>query len=234
MDKGNPNDRSSPHPSCPPGLNINPSSRRKVSSVHCLHVTLATQKRRPFPSPPPVATLPSELRTSSPSSNSRLNLRRDLRTGRHSRYPDSAYRPDSSLRAAEGPAGNTSAAEVARTVLQEGRTGLVVAHSRGLVGMGWASRSSHCWAGPAGMAACRPGCRDRHLGERVAATEGTAAVRPLSKSVTCSQAMLAMMPAETCGADGVEDARCYATALLVHLSWEETYVLLVGVHSGVL
>jgi len=112
----------------------------------------------------------------------------------------------------EGLAGSTSAAEVARTVLQEGRTGLVVARSRDLVGMGWVSRSNRCWAGPAGMAACRPGCMGRHLGERAAATEGTAAVRPVSMSVIRSERTLPMMPAETCGADGVECAElCYSS-----------------------
>ena len=136
-----------------------------------------------------------------------LDQRRDQRTGRRCHYPDSSCRPGSSRPAAEGLAGSTSAAEVAHTVPQEARTGLVVARSQDLAGMGWASRSSRCSAGPVGMAACRPGCMGRHLGGRVVATEGTAAVRPVTKSVMCSQRTLPMMPAETCGADGAEARR---------------------------
>jgi hypothetical protein len=153
--------------------------------MYCHNATVPTAQAAPTPSPPPV-TRSSTLRTGSPSSSSRLDQRRDQQTGRRLRYLDSSCRPGSSLPAAEGPAGSTSVAAAARIVPQEDRTGPVVARSRDLAGMGWANHSNRCRAGPAGMAACRPGCMDRHLDGLVAATEGTAAVRPTSELAMCS------------------------------------------------
>lgn len=110
-----------------------------------------------------------------------LDQRRDQRTDRRFRSLLVSCHPGSSLQAAAGPVGSTSAVAAVRTVLQGVRTGLGVARSQGLAGMGWASRSSRCcWADPAGMAAYSAGM-DQHLGVLVAATEGTAAVRPASE-----------------------------------------------------
>lgn len=114
-----------------------------------------------------------------------LDQRRDLRTSHHQRLLLVSCRPDSSLRAAEDPAGSTSAAVAARTVLREGHTGLVAAHSQDLAGMGWASRSSRCcWADPAGTAAC-PGCMGQHRGELAAATGDIAEAHPALQLVSC-------------------------------------------------
>lgn len=133
-------------------------------------------------------------RTSSPSSNSRLDRRRDQRTSRLQLHLLASYRPDSILRAVAGPAGSTSAAEVGHRDRQEVRIGPEVARSQGLAGMGWASRSSHCCLeGLADTAACF-GCMGQHLGESVAATGGTAAVRPITQSVNCPLALHVMAP----------------------------------------
>jgi hypothetical protein len=96
-----------------------------------------------------------------------------------------ACRPGSNLQVVVGPAGSTFAVVVARTVLQEARIGPGAVRSLGrLVGRGSASRSSRCcWAGPAGMAACRPGCRGQRHGGLGVGTGGTAAVRPIVTSV---------------------------------------------------
>lgn len=150
-------------PFCPPGLSINPSSRREVPSMYCLNTALLTHKLRP--SRLTIRPAPPALRTSSPSSSNRLDQRRDQQTGHRLRLPVASCRPGSSLPAVAGPAGSTSAAAAVRIVPQGYHIGPVAARSRGPAGMGWASRSSRCcWADPAGTAVRRLGYMDRHLG----------------------------------------------------------------------
>lgn len=134
------------------------------------------------------------LRTSSPGSSSMLDRRRDQRTSRRLLHLPASYRPGSSLRAAAGPAGNSSAAGAVHKVLQEVHIVPEVARNLDLAGMGWATRSSHCcWVDPAGMAA-RFGCTGQHRGGSVAATEGTAAVRPALSLVRCPTVLHVKVP----------------------------------------
>jgi hypothetical protein len=102
------------------------------------------------------------------------DLRKDLRKVHRRHLLPVSYHPGSTHPAAAGLVGSTSAVAAARTVLQEARS------QDRPAGRGWAScRSSRCcWAGPAGMAARRLGCRGQHRGGWVAVTEGIAAVRP--------------------------------------------------------
>ena len=106
-----------------------------------------------------------------------LDQRKDPRRDHRSRFLGVSCRPGSTLLAAAGPAGSTSVVVAVHTVLQEDHTG----PEEDLAGRGWAScHNSHCcWAGPAGMAAYRPDCKDQRRGELAVVTEGTAAVRPI-------------------------------------------------------
>ena len=114
-----------------------------------------------------------------------LDRRRDQRTSHLLLHLPASYRPGSSLRAAAGPAGNSSAVGAVHKVLQEVHTVPEVARNQGPAGMGWASRSSHCcWVDPVDMAA-HFGCTGQHRGGSVAATEGTAEVRPAWSLVCC-------------------------------------------------
>lgn len=123
-----------------------------------------------------------------------LDRRRDQRTSRRLLHLPASYRPGSSLRAAAGPAGNSSAAGAVHKVLQEVHIVPEVARNLDLAGMGWATRSSHCcWVDPAGMAA-RFGCTGQHRGGSVAATEGTAAVRPALSLVRCPTVLHVKVP----------------------------------------
>ena len=159
-----------------------------------------------------------------------LDRHRDQQTGHRFHSLLVSYRPGSSLLAAAGPAGSTSAAVAVRTV-QEARTGPGVARSRGLAGRDWASRSSRCcWAGLAGMAACRPGCMGRHLGGPEAATGGIAAVRPVVEvSETVVEGLAPMREAETCGAGSVEELLAALTAALEGRGLEPTYCLFASI-----
>lgn len=123
-----------------------------------------------------------------------LDRRRDQRTSRRLLHLPASYRPGSSLRAAAGPAGNSSAAGAVHKVLQEVHIVPEVARNLDLAGMGWATRSSHCcWVDPAGMAA-RFGCTGQRRGGSVAATEGTAAVRPALSLVRCPTVLHVKVP----------------------------------------
>ena len=135
------------------------------------------------------------LRTSSPGSSSMLDRRRDQRTSRLLLlHLPASYRPGSSLRAAAGPAGNSSAAGAVHKDLQEVHIVPEVARNLDLAGMGWATHSSHCcWVDPADMAA-RFGCTGQRRGGSVAATEGTAAVRPASSLVSCPTVLYVKVP----------------------------------------
>jgi hypothetical protein len=134
------------------------------------------------------------LRTSSPGSSSMLDRRKDQQTSHLLLHLPASYRPGSSLRAAAGPAGNSSAVGAVHKVLQEVHTVPEVARNQGLAGMGWASRSSHCcWVDPVDMAA-RFGCTGQHRGGSVAATEGTAAVRPALSLVCCPTVLHVKVP----------------------------------------
>ena len=123
-----------------------------------------------------------------------LYRRIDQRTSLRLLHLPASYRPVSSLRAAAGPAGNSSAAGAVHKVLQEVHIVPEVARNLDLAGMGWATRSSHCcWVDPAGMAA-RFGCTGQHRGGSVAATEGTAAVRPALSLVRCPTVLHVKVP----------------------------------------
>jgi hypothetical protein len=124
-----------------------------------------------------------------------LDRRRDQQTSRLLLlHLPASYRPGSSLRAAAGPAGNSSAVGAVHKVLQEVHTVPEVARNQGLAGKGWVSRSSHCcWVDPVDMAA-RFGCTGQHRGGSVAATEGTAAVRPALSLVCCHTVLHVKVP----------------------------------------
>lgn len=125
-----------------------------------------------------------------------LNQHKDPRRDRRFHFLVVSYHPGSTLLAAADPAGSTSVVVAVHTVPQEDHTGPEEARSQGLADRDWVScHNSHCcWAGPAGMAACHPDCRDQHRGGWVVATEGIAAVRPIfwltkcSRELKCSEA----------------------------------------------